>query len=401
MVQSYLSVDETLNMVLPKIKVKPSVFNLKTEESVGFVSARDFFAPEDIPPYDVSHMDGYAINIHKDKNYRIVGKVFLGRKPDIKLKPGEAFAVSTGSYVPDGTYAVARIEDCIVKDNLLFLKKDLIEGQFIYKKGSDIEKGRLILRKGEKIRLQHLPSLFSFSFEKVPVYKKPRVSLIMTGSELSVSRKKGKIRETHSSMVSSFLAYNCCKPYFYGIVEDDINKIREAIEKNVEENDMLIISGGTSMGQRDYSVKAIESLNPEVIVHGIKMDRGRVTGCAVLKGKPVIIMPGPIQASMNSLIVIGFPIIRKISGLNEDLFEVDATLNTSWNARKGFEEFKKVLYVDLFHDGCLIAEPIIGPTESISVLLRSKGVVVVSENISQIKKGEKVKVKLVPGFSFS
>lgn len=402
MFSEYSSVGDVIKKVKSCVISKKENISLETGKAVGFFSGMDVISEKDWPEWDVTHMDGYAVRFWEESYFMLVGQVKPGQRPSIKLGKGEAVYVPTGSYLPEGTDTVLRVEECTLKANKVITKVKLVKGKYIYERGSDFKKGDKILREGERINVQHIPPLLALGYDSVKVRKPLNVALVATGNELSEKNEPGKVRNTHTAMISSFVIQNGCEPKYLGIVGDEEDKICMALKKGVKVGDVVLITGGTSMGRRDVTVSALKKMEPQVLFHGVKMDRGRVTCVAVLRGKPVIVLPGPIQATMNALVVFFLPLIKHMMGLKEDFVEVKARIASGWRSRAGFEDFTKVLYVKLVksRDG-YVAEPLTGPTESMRVLFSSNGVVIVPEEIEQINKGSYVHVKLLPGFSLS
>ena len=163
---------------------------------------------------------------------------------------------------------------------------------------------------------------------------------------------------------------------------------------------MSSLWGGTSVGRADLVGEAVRSLVPDVFVHGIKMDRGRVAGIAVVEGKPVLMMPGPIQGAMNAFILLGARVIGWLQGGERMGVEVSCPLEGQWEARKRFSHFRKVLYVKLVPGDRTSARPLAGDTESIKVLCEADGYVIVPEEVARLAEGSVVRVNLLPGFSF-
>jgi len=148
-------------------------------------------------------------------------------------------------------------------------------------------------------------------------------------------------------------------------------------------------------------VGAVSSLRPDTLVHGLRLDRGRVTGIASVKGKPILMLPGPIQAAANAFLVVGVPIIRELGGSREAGLSVPCVLGSPWVARRRFSDFQKVVYVKLRAGPLAVAEPIAGETESMKLLSDADGYFLVPENVRMLEKGDYVDVQLVPGFSFA
>jgi len=195
-------------------------------------------------------------------------------------------------------------------------------------------------------------------------------------------------------------------PLDLGITPDDIRKIKNKIRLALSKSDMILTTGGSSVGLRDLVAESINDIGkPGILVHGVKLDRGRVTGLAALRRRPVIILPGPIQGAVNAFIVFALPLIRLMLGLqpfNKPF--ISAKLTENWNARKKFQNFTKIIYVKMWRrseSGEFHAKPITGETTDITVLTETNGFILVPERLTTLKRGEQVKINIFPGLSFS
>jgi molybdenum cofactor synthesis domain-containing protein len=242
--------------------------------------------------------------------------------------------------------------------------------------------------------------------KKVLLFKKPKVALIPTGSELSDDLdhiEPGQKLNTNSRVIAKLIEEAGGLPIDFGITTDDINAIRKKLASALNACDLVLTIAGTSVGKHDLVQTAVNSLGrPGMIAHGIKLDRGRVAGVAVLKGKPIVALPGPIQGALNAFIVFAYPMIRLLSGRLEKNFGLTfyATLTKFWHARKRFLDFLKVVYVKLsYSKNGFKAEPLVGETESMSLLSNASGYILVPEKVRDMIAGKIVAVHLIPGFS--
>ena len=223
-----------------------------------------------------------------------------------------------------------------------------------------------------------------------------------TGNELTPASKprKGKTVESHSQIFLHLTEALGCVAIDVGIARDDPKNLQASLVRALAKSDFVVTLGGTSAGKRDLVVGAVSGLQPEVLVHGLRLDRGRVTGLASVRGKPVLMLPGPIQAAANAFLIVGIPIIGALSGSNQAGLLVPCVLGTNWVARERFSDFRKVVYVKLKAGAQAVAEPISGETESMKLLTDADGYFVVPGNVKKMETGSRVVVTLVPGFSF-
>jgi molybdenum cofactor synthesis domain-containing protein len=217
--------------------------------------------------------------------------------------------------------------------------------------------------------------------------------------------KSGKVLDTHSSIISKLVEELGGISFTMGIVPDDVSRIRNKIERAISQSmDLILTLGGSSVGEYDLVEAAINSISkPKIFFHGVKLDRGRVTGVAISKGKPIIIMPGPIQGAINAFIIFAKPIIKLLSGqMMGKPITIDARITQEWNARERFPNFTKIVYVHLRmkESGKYEADLVIGETETLTTFTQSNGYALVNEKTTRIKAGEIVKVNLLPGLSY-
>jgi len=392
------------------ITAKRSAETLPVRRAYGRVAADNVVAPVDVPPLATSHMDGFAV-ISSDvldatesvpARLIIAGEAGPGVRPKHLVRSGEAVQVATGAVLPAGADAVVPSEFAEVDGREVLVKRAAMPGSYVYGAGEDVRKGEVVLSKGRSIRAQDMGMMIALGLIGVKVWKRPKVSVIATGSELTAASrpKEGKTRESHSPVILRLCATWGCIPVDMGIVRDDSDMLVRTLKRALATSDFVLTLGGTSAGQRDLVIGAVSTLKPDVLVHGIKLDRGRVTGIAAVRGSPILMLPGPIQAAMNAFLVLGTPVLEKLSGNPKIGLEMSCKMGEDWEPRKRFADFQKVVYVKLRHGEEIVAEPISAETESLKLLAEADGYVVVPEEVGRISKGSQVKVRLVPGFSY-
>ena len=415
---NYTSVKAGYSKLINAIKIRPTVETIDTDQSIGRTLCTDIISHIDIPSSNCSHMDGFAVKYkdiikisqHDPIKLRVVQGRKVGKREELILLKGQAIRVSTGEILP-------RLADTIVpleythfdsKNNTIIIQRELDRGSFVSHKGSEIARKDLLLNKGHILRAQDLALVSMLGLRKLKVYKKPRIAIIPTGNELTeqvTDVKLGKILNTNSRVISNLIETSGGVALDLGITPDNIQKIKSKIRKVLSECDIILTTGGSSVGLRDLVAESLNDIGePGILVHGIKLDRGRVTGLAALQGKPIIILPGPIQGAVNAFIVFAYPLIRLLLGLQPFTKPfISAKLTEDWNARKKFQSFTKIVYVKMSRSasGDFHAKPITGETTDITVLTRSNGFILVPERSTMIEKGQKVKINVLPGLSFS
>jgi molybdenum cofactor synthesis domain-containing protein len=308
--------------------------------------------------------------------------------------------------LPKGADTVIPIEEVIVNGNEIKIDSPFPKGAFVYPTGTDLKYKQRIFSKGQLLRAQDVGLLAGLQIKKVLLFKKPKVGLIPTGSELSDDLEHiepGQKFNTNSMVIAKLIEEAGALPIDFGITSDDVNVICKKLVTALKTCDLILTMAGTSVGKRDLVRAAITSLGkPGMIAHGIKLDRGRVAGVAVLKSRPIVALPGPIQGALNAFIVFAYPMIRLLSGRSEKGFGMQfyATLTKFWHARKKFPDFLNVVYVKLsYSKNGFKAEPLVGETESMSLLSKASGYILVPEKVTEMIPGQVVAVHLIPGFS--
>ncbi len=415
---NYTSVRTAYSKLTNAITIRPTAETIDTKNAVGRVLWTDIISPIDIPSSNRSHMDGFVVKYYDISMLSHRGPIKLKLVPGRKdsksenqvLLAGQAIRVSTGEVLP-------RLGDTVIpleytqfdsKNNTIIIQKDLAKGSFISFKGGEIARKDLLLNAGHVLRIQDLALASTLGIQKLRIFKKPRVAIIPTGSELTNNindAKRGKILNTNSTVISNLIEISGGIPLDLGITLDNIHKIKNKIRAALSKSDIILTTGGSSVGVRDLVAESINDIGkPGILVHGIKLDRGRVTGLATLRNRPVIILPGAIQGAVNAFIVFAQPLIRFMLGLHPYTKPfISAKLTKDWNARKKFQNFTKMVYVKISRSasGEFYASPITGETTDITVLTGSNGFILVPERSTMLKKGQKVKINTFPGLSFS
>jgi len=415
--KSYVSVKSGYNMLRKNIKIQPHAECVYTLESYGRVLHNDITSSVDIPPRTSSHMDGMAV-IAADIKYAspstpitlsIVRNVGLGKIPNRSLHSGQAARISTGGYLPPRADAVVPIEQTrILSKNKVAILSSFSNGSFISASGTDVKKGAKLFRRGAILRAQDVALLSIVGIMRVSVFKRPTVAIIPTGYELTdnpLEIRQGKIFNTNSHVISRLVQEAGGVPMDLGATADKAEEIQSKMKSALTKTDIILTIGGSSMGEHDVVEESINSMGkPGILVHGVKLDRGRVAGVGAIKGKAIIILPGPIQGSVSAFIVFVQPLLRFLSGLPEYSHDgKNCILAKRWEARKKFRDFVKVVYVQIkLTKYCKFeAIPITGETAAMTVLTRANGYILIPEKTDSIEAGEQVHVNLLPGLSYT
>ncbi|MCF6095526.1 molybdopterin molybdotransferase MoeA [Thermovorax subterraneus] len=403
-----LKIEEALKVLKENlVGVKPKSEEVMLQDAYGRVLAEDVYSPEDIPPFNRSTVDGYAV-ISRDTfgaceslpaMLKVVGEIKMGERPQFSLKAGEAARISTGGMLPESSDAVVMLEYTQpLEDGTLLIERPVAPGENVILKGEDVRKGGLVLKKGHTLRPQDLAALAGMGFDKVKVSALPRVSVISTGDEIKPPGeeiKEGEIRDMNSFSIAGLVLKWGGIPEIFGVVRDDFDEIKKAVSEALKISDLVVISGGSSVGTRDLTVRVLDSLgSPGVLVHGIAVKPGKPTIIAVVDGKPVIGLPGHPVSAMVIFEQVVRPILSWFLGRAQDYGgpKVRARMGRNISSAAGREDFIRVKLAQ--RDGELWAVPVLGKSGLISTMVESHGLVRIASEKLGVKEGEYVDVEL-------
>ncbi|RKS55721.1 molybdopterin molybdochelatase [Gillisia mitskevichiae] len=307
---------EEAHKIIKDQKVKLKTETRKLENCLDFSISEDITAPFDMPSFDNSAMDGYAL-CGISQEYIIIGEVAAGDKKDFKLKSGDAVRIFTGAKVPKNTTAVMMQEKTSVVGKKLTLQQMPKEGQSIRRKGEELRKGQLVFEKGTTITPAGIGLIGSLGIQNIEVYKKPLINLITTGNELIEPGKpkaEGQIYESNSYA----LALACEQFGFkYGNkkqIDDDFEAIKSGIKKSLETSDVLILSGGISVGDYDYVKQALEENGVVEQFYKVFQKPGKPLYFGRKENKFVFALPGNPASSLSCFYVYVLPFLYRLNG---------------------------------------------------------------------------------------
>ncbi|MEM3398371.1 MAG: molybdopterin molybdotransferase MoeA [Nitrososphaerota archaeon] len=402
------SVDKALQIlrgILEKLEEK-DVVDVPLTESLGRVCGENIYARFDIPSFDRSAVDGYAL-IAEDTfsaspsnpiQFKIVGSLMPGDEVGkLEINRGEAVEVMTGAPLPLNANAVVMAEDAKeVEPGLLEVYKQVHPFQNISRRGEDFQAGKLVVRKGTKIKPWHIGALASFNITHVKVFSKPKIGILSTGSELvelGSELKISKIVNSTKALIKA-LVYSCGgEPVDLGIVEDEMKLILEKIKNGLKICDALITTGGTSIGKRDLVPAAVSRLG-EVLVHGIAMRPGKPTGFGLVEGKPVFMLSGFPVAALIGFNLFVKPAINVLQRtVDEPAPKIIGRLTRRVASLTGMRSYLRVKVSK--HEDVYLVEPLrLTGSGLISTLTEANGILVIPENMEGYEEGDEVEVEL-------
>ena len=296
-------------------------------ESVGRILREDIIADTDLPPFDRSQMDGYAVVAADTKNspvtLKIVGESAAGRGWHKAMKRGEAVRIMTGAPIPDGSDAVQKIELTKEFDGRVEILESTEKDRYIIRKASEIRKGKVIFEPGDTITENMIAALASFGYAKVKVAKKPQVAIIGTGSEIvEINKKPGRdqIRNSNSVMLDVLCRRTGALPTILPNVKDEISALKFQISNAAKHADILILTGGVSVGKYDHTKTALAELGAMIFFEKVRLKPGKPAVFARLGRTLIFGLPGnPVSAAVTFHLFARKAILKLQAVKNSDL----------------------------------------------------------------------------------
>jgi molybdopterin molybdotransferase len=367
-------------------------------EALNRVLATDIIAKEDLPRFDKSAVDGYALRA-EDTTGASQFKPVTFQITALEVGSKQARQIWTGNPLPKGADAVVMIENTKKRDGELEVWVQLALGGNVSKKGEDVKKGETIVKAGTRLKPYHLALLAAMGNGEVKVVEKPRIAILATGNELAVVGSKpseNQIFESNRIMLSAMCRELGAEPVDLGIAKDDAAEIAEKLEIGLRNCDVVITTGGTSVGRLDLVPDVVNnSGKPGVVVHGVALRPAMPTALAVLDGKPLMILSGNPVAAIIGFEVFARPLICKMLGMSreEPRPTVNAVMTRKVATALGRKTFVRVRVTQ--KNGEFLAEPVSARgSGAISTMTRGNGFVIVPENREGVTEGEVVTVRL-------
>ncbi len=405
------TLDEALALALAHVEPITETETIATTDSLGRVLAEDILCPQDVPGFARSGMDGYAIRAQDTQGaspehpvaLKLIGSVEMGQDPRALpcVHEGEACEIPTGGPLPPGADAVAMLEEAERLDHALIrLVAEVSPGAHVMAADSDFRHGELIFKKGHKVRAVDVGALLAMGILSVRVYRRVQVGILSTGDELvepDRPLRPGQIREINSHILRSLLESQGAQSRVLGIVPDERERLRTTVQRAVNDSDMVLISGGSSVGRQDWTFTILDELG-EVLVHGLQIKPGKPTIFAVIEKSPIIGLPGNPVSCVIVFEKFVRPLLARRSGLTVLLPAhklASAHLTHTVRSVVGREDFVAIrLRLDQAR-GMLYAEPLWGHSSAIATLARADGILRVPPELEEIPQGAHVWVELL------
>ncbi|MFN8627107.1 MAG: gephyrin-like molybdotransferase Glp [Candidatus Binatia bacterium] len=384
---------------------------LRVADALGRVLARDINAPADLPDFHRANMDGYAVRAADTFGasgsipgyLKVVGSVEMGKAPRRPVRKGEAMRIATGGMLPPGADAVVMIEYTDEPgDGTVEVHRSAAPWEHVLRVGEDIRKGEPIFARGRRLRARDLGALAGVGITRIHVFKQPRAALLSTGDEIVASDAKprrGQVRNINTYALLAMAAEAGALVTDLGVIPDRPERLHRALGRALAAHDVVLISGGSSVGTKDMTLEIIASFpRSQIVFHGISVAPGKPTILAHALGKPVVGLPGHPVSALVIFDMFGAPLIRILGGEGRtDVFNpqrtVRARLSQNVASQPGREDYVRVTLVH--GDGGSVATPMAGKSGAIFNLVKADGLVRIPASAEGLEAGSEVEVILL------
>jgi molybdopterin molybdotransferase len=381
---------------------------IELARALGRVLAEEVAPEVDLPPFDRSTMDGYAVQAADTFGatesvpalLSVVGEVRMGESPAFTVQRGQAASIPTGGMLPEGTDAVVMVEHTQeVAAGQIEVTRSVAPWQHVVRRGEDVPAGRVLLRPGQVLRPQEIGLLAALGRVRLRVFRRPVLAIISTGDEIvpvEAEPPPGRLRDVNSYSLSALAEQEGAIALRLGIVADSYEDLLSRCRDGLERADMVAISGGSSVGARDFTLAVIRSFEgSRLLVQGVALSPGKPTILADVSGKPLWGLPGHVASAMLVFRTLVVPLIRRLAGRTDHAgwrAPLLARLSRNVASALGREDWVRVR---LRQDGeGLVAEPVLGKSGLISTLVAADGLIRIDLNSEGAYEGELVEVHL-------
>ncbi|WZL72127.1 molybdopterin-binding protein [Clostridiaceae bacterium 35-E11] len=403
---------DTVKEVEKKMEQHFQCFQVNSEEihildALGRVLAENVYSAIDLPEFHRSTVDGYAI-LSKDTfgvseslpNFLdIVGKVEMGERTDLCVESGKAVYVPTGGMIPKGADGVVMIEYIEQLDEkTIAVYRPIAPGDGVISKGEDMRKGDVILSKGRRIKPQDIGALSGIGMNSVKVFQKPKVAILSTGDEIVDPKGKikfGQIRDINTYALSALVMKMGGEVIYKAVIKDDYQTLKRVVEQVIDQSDLVVISGGSSVGVKDVTAKVINDLgDPGVFVHGVAIKPGKPTIIGKAKDTAIFGLPGHPVSALIVFQLFGKHFIDQMLSIGaKNQWIIEAVAGSNIHSSPGKETYQMVRIIE--ENEQYIAKPIYGKSGAISLITQADGYIKIDTNKEGIQKGEKVRVTIL------
>jgi molybdopterin molybdotransferase len=405
------TVDYVLNEAIKYVRHRPGVTEVPISEALYKYLAEDIVARFDVPSFNRSAVDGYAVRSidtfgaspTNPITLRVIGFMSVGDDPGkYVLGPGEAVEISTGAPLPINADAVVMYEDTRRIGDYVEILRPVPPMGNVSRRGEDVRANEVMFRRGMRLLPWDLGVLASMGIYRVKVYS-VKVAIVSTGNELIEVTETppdgpppGKVINSSRFVIEGLVKSLGFDPVYLGIVRDNVDEIAKVVRDALERYDAVVTTGGVSVGKVDYTVKAIMKLNPEYLNHGLSIRPGRPNSIAVVNGKPIFMLSGFPVAAATGFDVLAKPILlHMVGGEDEPKPIIRGILTRRVSTPVNTRSFVRVR-VYLGKDGRVYVEPLaLTGSGILSTLVRGNGILIVPENREGFDEGDEVEVVLI------
>lgn len=362
----------------------------------GFKLAEDIVAPRNVPNFLQSSMDGYAILFDKQvKAYKIIGQIQAGQQSDISIHPGEAIRIFTGAALPLGADTVVVQEKVSIQHDLVVIEDESFKkGDHVRAIGSEIPKGAIALENGMILNAASIGVLASLGYQYVNVIPPPSVLIIVTGDEIKIPGEEvqaGQVYDASSFTLTSILKKIGCNTINVKYVKDNLDELTAELKQGIESSDVVMVTGGVSVGDYDFTKKAFDKCDIQSIFHKIKQKPGKPILFGTFNGKPVFGLPGNPASVLTCFYQYVYPSLGKMMGKDFYLPSVLLKLSHDYEKSRGLTHFLKA-FAEKNEVKILTGQE----SYKISSFAMANAFVVLGEEVSEIKKGQQIEVQFIP-----
>ncbi|MES2836675.1 MAG: gephyrin-like molybdotransferase Glp [Bacteroidota bacterium] len=392
-----ISVEEAKDLVLQNTNPILETISIQVSKSLGYCIAQDIFAPLNLPPFNQSNVDGYAVKFNSTNTWKVIQESKAGDATNFELNVGDACRIFTGAMVPKGADAVIMQENCVREKDLITCVNNFSSklGEHIRLEGEEIKKGDLAILKNTNINPSVISFLASMGLQNISVYKQPSVVIIVTGNELQQAGEAlqiGKVYDSNSHTLTAalqFLGINDVQIYF---ANDDKNSLKSVVEKALFNTDVLLLSGGISVGDYDFVEEVLQELKVEKIFYKVAQKPGKPLFFGKNKKSLVFALPGNPASTLTCFYEYVFPAIKKMQG-KSNLFLQKQTLPITQSINKT-NSLANFLKAKVFNSK---VEPLTGQQSfMMKSFAQANAFIYLPAQVTSVQIGDEVEVHLLP-----
>lgn len=395
----FIEVSDARKLIRDNIKI-PDPVRVSISTAAGLILAEDIFALTDVPPFRQSSMDGYAINYQgwkKNEALKIEGMAQAGLAELNPLKSGEARRIFTGAAVPEGADTVVMQEKVDIQEGKLIIKdNNLVSGQNVRIQGSEAKKGELALEKGCLMNAPAIGFLAGLGIHELMVHPRPTISIILTGNELQqpgLPLSYGQVYESNSYALSAAIRELGILNVDVFSAEDDLKILIEVLAIAMEQSNLILLTGGVSVGDYDFVIRAAEANGVEQIFHKIRQKPGKPIYFGKKDERYIFGLPGNPASVLTCFYEYVYPSIELLSNREKDLIRMNAILETDLKKPAGLTHFLKG-----FFNGKFVKELKAQESFRLSSYAKANCLIKLDEDRMEYKAGEEVEIHLLPSF---